>query len=230
MGTTEPFQMRDGWILEDTMVDTYAEIAEEAFAQFLSEKASPLIRPELEHDAAAYHEHEKRKKMMGIKTIVFSAMTLEAAAYEFATLQLGEHFAKKYLDKLDVVGKWLVIPRLVCGRSLREDGPAINGLKALIKSRNALVHHKSKEWDSRIKASDTLNAIKEQRAQFENVQVPNAFKTLILLSLELNAVLQAEGPLPSFENSWIHATPCDPLVAQVIHRCREVHRDNWRGL
>lgn len=230
MGITEPFQLRDGWILADTMVDTYAEIAEEAFAQFLSEKAGAVTRPEVEHDADAYHEHEKRKKMMGIKTIVFSAMALEAAAYEFATLQLGEHLAKKYLDKLDVVGKWLVIPRLVCGRSLREDGPAINGLKLLVKSRNALVHHKSKEWDSTIKTSDTLNAIKEQRARFENFQVPNAFKTLILLSLELNAVLQAVGPLPSFEDNWIHATPCDPLVAQVIHRCREAHRKNWQGV
>jgi len=226
MGTTEPFQIRDSWILTDSMVDTYAEIAEEAFAQFLSQKANPVTRPELEHDADAYHEQEKRKKVTGIKTIVFSAMALEAAAFEFATLQLGEHFAKKYLDKLDVVGKWLVIPRLVCGRSLREDGPAINGLKGLVIARNALVHHKSKEWDRSTKAIDT---IKEQRAQFEKDQVPNAFKTLILLSLELNAVLKTDGPLPPFEDGWIHATPRNSLVEQVVHRCHEVHRNNWRG-
>ncbi len=230
MGTTEPFQIRDSWILTDTMVDTYAEIAEEAFAQFLSEKANPVTRPELEHDAEAFHEHEKRKKVTGIKTVVFSAMALEAAAYEFATLQLGEHLAKNYLDKLDVVGKWLVIPRLVCGRSLREDGPAINGLKGLVTARNALVHHKSKELDRTTKAKDAIKKLRAQRAQFEKDQVPNAFKTLILLSLELNAVLEASiGPLPPFEKSWIHATPRNSLVEQVVHRCREVHRNNWRG-
>lgn len=163
--------------------------------------------------------------MAGIKTIVFSAMALEAAAYEFALIQLGEPLAKTYLDKLDVVGKWVVIPRLVCGRSLREDGPAINGLKGLIAARNALVHHKTKEWD---RAGKAEKAMRQRWVSFEADQVPNAFKTLILLSLELNAVLETDGPLPPFETGWIHATPRNSLVEQVVHRCREVHRNNWR--
>jgi hypothetical protein len=209
------------------MVDTYCEIAEEEFGCFLFEKGNPVPKPEWLSEPTDYNDQKARKQVAGIKTIVFSAMALEAAAFEFATLQLGERLAKDYLDKLDVVGKWLVVPRLVCGRSLNEDGPAINGLKGLVKARNALVHHKSKEWNGEYAHTDAINA---QRAQLEQVQVPNAFKTLILLSLELNAVLETDGPLPAFEDNWIHATPRNVLVAEVVHRCREVHRNNWRGL
>lgn len=149
-------------------------------------------------------------------------MALEAAAFEFATLQLGERLAKTYLDKLDVVGKWLIIPRLVCGRSLNVDGPAINGLIGLVRARNALVHHKSKEWDCTHAQIDAMYA---QRERFEQLHVPSAFKTLILLSLELNAVLEADGPLPPFEAGWIHADKRNPLV----HRCRQIHKNNRQG-
>lgn len=229
MGTTEQFQIRNGCILEDTMVRTYAKIAEEAFNQFLSEKANPISRPELEHDADAYHEHENRKSVAGIKTIVFSAMALEAAAFEFATVQLGEPLARRYLDKLDVVGKWIVIPRLVCGQSLREDGPAMNSLKCLVKARNALVHHKSKEWDRKSKVSEVREASTKRRKSFEINQVPNAFKTLVLLSLELEALLgeNAPGPLPHFGRDAIPLPPRSSHVEQFVHKCREIHRDNW---
>jgi hypothetical protein len=225
MTSREPFQVRDSWIIADSMVETYAEIAEEAFGCFLFEKGNPIPKPQWPSDATAYDQQEARKNVAGIKTIVFSAMALEAAAYEFALIQLGEPLAKTYLDKLDVVGKWVVIPRLVCGRSLREDGPAINGLKGLVAARNALVHHKTKEWD---RAGKAEKAMRQRWVSFEADQVPNAFKTLILLSLELNAVLETDGPLPPFETGWIHATPRNSLIEQVVHRCREVHRNNWR--
>lgn len=227
MGTKEPIEMRNGWVLVDTMVHTYAEIAEEAFGQFLVETANPVLRPELEHDAEAYHAHEKRKSVTGIKTVVFSAMTLEAAAFEFATIHLGKHLAKKYLDKLDVLGKWLIIPQLVCGRSLREDGPAMNGLKGLVAARNALVHHKSEEWDRTHAHIDATNA---QREKFEQYQVPNAFDALVLLSLELKAVLGdgIPGPLPFFGKGPIPVPRYNSHVEQVVHRCRKIHSDNWQ--
>lgn len=226
MTSREPFQVRDSWVIVDSMVETYAEIAEEAFGCFLYEKGNPIPKPQWPSDSTAYDQQEARKNVAGIKTIVFSAMALEAAAYEFALIQLGETLAKT-LDKLDVVGKWLVIPRLVCGRALREDGPAINGLKGLVAARNALVHHKTTEWD---RAGKAEKAMRQRWVSFEADQVPNAFKTLILLSLELNAVLETDGPLPPFEKGWIHANSRNPFVEQVVHRCREVHRNNWGGI
>lgn len=58
MGTTEPFQIRNTYIRVDTMADSYAEIAEVAFGQFLSEMANSVPRPELRHDYSAYDEHK----------------------------------------------------------------------------------------------------------------------------------------------------------------------------
>ncbi|MDN4547168.1 hypothetical protein [Pseudomonas sp. C32] len=226
MGTTEQFEVRDSWVRVDSMVDTYAEIAEEAFGHFLLEKDNPIPHPGPERDFTAHYEHEDRKVVWGIKTIVFSAMAIEAAAFEFAGIQLGDKVAEQYLDKMDVVGKWMIVPRLVCARSLREDGPAMNGLRGLVTARNALVHHKSREWDQ---AGKAMQSMKKRWTTFENVQVPNAFKTLILLSLELDAVLgTTTGPLPFFGKEVFTATPRNPLVEQVVQRCREVHRTNWR--
>lgn len=64
-GYKGPIEIRNGWVLVDTKVHTYAEITEEAFGQFLVETANPVLRPELEHDAEAYHAHEKRKSVRG---------------------------------------------------------------------------------------------------------------------------------------------------------------------
>jgi hypothetical protein len=229
MGTTEPFQIRDSWARVDTMVDTYAKIAELAFALFLDDTTDPTPLRCTPYDPTGVMDREERKTMNGIKTIVFSAMAIEAAAFEFAGIQLGDKVAEQYLDKMDVVGKWMIVPRLVCGRSLREDGPAMNGLRGLVTARNALVHHKSIEWDHEGKAE---RAMHKRWATFQNVQVPNAYKTLILLSLELEALLGDNNsvPLPYFGKNEIPPPQRSSQVEQVVHRCREIHRDNWRGV
>ena len=76
----------------------------------------------------------------GLKTIVFAAMCIEAAAFDFAATQLSDSYAQRYLDKLDLVSKWVVVPKLICGRSLKESGPSLNALRVLVRARNALVH------------------------------------------------------------------------------------------
>ena len=229
MGTTEPFEIKGDWVRVDTLVDTYANIAELAFAFFLDDTTDPTPLGFTQYDPTGVMDREERKIMNGIKTIVFSAMAIEAAAFEFAGIQLGDKVAEQYLDKMDVVGKWMIVPRLVCGRSLREDGPAINSLRGLVTARNALVHHKSREWDQEGKA---VKAMQKRWATFQNIQVTNAFKTLVLLSLELEALLgnDTPGPLPYFGKGLITATPRNPFVEQVVYRCREIHRDNWQGV
>ena len=162
------------------------ELPKKPFGHFLDAQVRPASSPIPDVDPASLFDYEDLVGVHGIKTIVFSAMAIEAAAYDFAAIQLGDKVAKQYLDKMDIVGKWMIAPRLVCGRSLREDGPAVNGLNSLAAARNALVHHKSKEWD---RAGKAVQAMKKRWASFEKDQVPNAFKTLILLSLELDAVL-----------------------------------------
>lgn len=221
MINSEPFQIRDGWIRVDSLVDTYAEIAENAFALFLNDviHPAPLFHPQFNPDE--FLNQDRQKSINGIKTIVFSAMAIEAAAFDLAASQLGDKVATQYLDKMDLLGKWMIVPRLVCGRSLREDGPAVNALRVLIKARNGLVHPKSKEWD---RAGKAEVAMIDRWTKFEKDQVPNAFKTLVLLSLELDALLNTlQTILPSYEE--LRTPPRDPLVKDVVQRCRMIHRD-----
>ncbi|EPN6725968.1 hypothetical protein N5D79_17150 [Pseudomonas sp. GD03817] len=225
MSSTGPFQIRDTYIRVDTMADTYARMAELAFALFLDGAAdpSPLFCPP--YDPRGAMDQEERKAANGIKTIVFSAMAIEAAVFDLAAIQLGDKVATDYLDKMDLLGKWMIVPRLICGRSLREDGPAVNGLRGLVKARNALVHHKSKEWDKGGKAE---RAMTERWAKFEKDQVPNAFKTLVLLSLEVDAVLESYlGALPFYGKEVFTDSPRHPQVEEIVQRCREIHQKNW---
>ncbi|EPF64132.1 hypothetical protein [Pseudomonas syringae] len=226
MSRSEPFQIRDGWIRVDTMADTYARIAENAFASFLDDAAdpSPLFCPP--YDPTGAMDRRDRKAANGIKTIVFSAMAVEAAVFDLAAIQLSDKVATLYLDKMDLLGKWMIVPRLICGRSLKENGPAFNCLKGLVKARNALVHHKSMEWDREGKAE---RAMADRWSKFEKDQVPNAFKALVLLSLEVDAVFEDFlGALPFYGKEIYTDTQRHPRVEEVVQRCRVIHKENWK--
>ncbi|WP_232918619.1 hypothetical protein [Pseudomonas syringae] len=141
-------------------------------------------------------------------------MAIEAAVSDLAAIQLDDKIATVYLDKMDLLGKWMIVPRLICGRSLKEEGPAFNSLRGLVRARNALVHHKSKEWDLEGKA---VKAMTNRWSTFTKDEVPNAFKTLVLLSLELDAVLEDFlGGLP-FYSTVQRSTP----MHRVIHVLRK---------
>ncbi|RMT28796.1 hypothetical protein ALP50_02835 [Pseudomonas syringae pv. spinaceae] len=226
MSSSDPFQIRDTYVRVGTMADTYARIAENAFALFLDDAAdpSPLFCPP--YDPTGAMDREDRKAANGIKTIVFSAMAIEAAVFDLAAIQLGDRVATLYLDKMDLLSKWMIVPRLICGRSLNENGPAFNSLKGLVKARNALVHHKSREWDREGKAE---RAMTDRWAIFEKDQVPNAFKALVLLSLEVDAVLEDFlGALPFYGTEIYTSSPRHPRVEEVVHRCRVIHTKNWK--
>lgn len=117
--------------------------------------------------------------------------------------------------------------RLAYGQSLDIDGPAINGLRSLVKARNALVHHKSKRETEEGTVSE---ALRTEWAQFEKDQVPNAFKTLVLLSFELEAF--PGGIFGSFiyrdrsicPSGFTKGYSPHPRVKKAIDRCREIHR------
>jgi len=213
----------------DSLVDTYADIAEQAFGSFLDEEA---IDPADAFGDSSFDESDElidqydRRRVSGIKTIVFAAMAIEAAAFEYAAMILGDDIAKK-LDKMDLEGKWIVATRLVCGQSLEANSPALNSLRSLIKARNDLVHHKSKP-DDRLGGEDQ-NMIKRW-STFEKNQVPNAFKTLVLLSLELDALpSNIIGTLPYYGKDPFNDYPRHLGVKVVIERCRVIHRKHQEG-
>lgn len=81
-----------------------------------------------------------------IKIVIFLSTFLEAYIWDFAAMTLGDNYAKNHLDKLGTVSKWKVIPKLVTGTEIQLNDQDLGVFRGLVKHRNDLVHHKSKDF------------------------------------------------------------------------------------
>lgn len=75
--------------------------------------------------------------------VVFCGLALEAFINDYAIRSLSRNYFNKYLDKLDLMSKWIVIPKLLTGSQLDAGSQPLQDLDWLIKQRNKLVHFKS---------------------------------------------------------------------------------------
>lgn len=107
------------------------ETMEQAIEAFPSMNSDDARRQDARIDQAA------------MTAIVFAGMALEGFIYDYAAQNLSDSFVSKYLDKLDLKAKWVVVPRLVLGKQLDLGGKGLNLLGDLIRLRNGLVHPKS---------------------------------------------------------------------------------------
>ena len=81
---------------------------------------------------------------LALVVVVFSAFTLEAYINHYGISRLSRNYFSKYLDKLDLLAKWLVIPRVVTGKKLNPGSATMQDLSWLVSLRNRLAHFKSK--------------------------------------------------------------------------------------
>lgn len=79
-----------------------------------------------------------------IKSVIFAHMCLEAFIYDYAAHHFTDAYAKKHLDKLDFLSKWVLIPKLVIGKEFPKESKAFEYLTKLNKYRNELIHPKSR--------------------------------------------------------------------------------------
>lgn len=94
---------------------------------------------------------------LALVVVVFSALTLEAYINHYGILRLSRNYFSNYLDKLDTVAKWIVIPKVVTGKQLDPGSAVMQDLDWLVTLRNKLVHYKSKKVAvNNIQTSDFL--------------------------------------------------------------------------
>ncbi|WP_186163639.1 hypothetical protein [Burkholderia gladioli] len=207
--------------------ETYFFITQDSFLEYLIALRNPDLGNDTPENFEKHLLAEKRLDQSALKTIVFAAMTCEAAIYDIAAIHLSDAYAMKVLDRLDPISKWLVAPRLICGHSLREDGPAMNSLRSLFAARNELMHAKSL---SGLGINDPENfkkifeATKRQTQKIMSAVVP-AYQAIVLLSLELERLFgTASASLPRFaELSYSRAyEEASEDVKQAIRRCKEI--------
>jgi hypothetical protein len=140
-----------------------------------------------------------------ITIIVMCALAAEGYIYDYAARNLSDSYAD-VIDKLDAVGKWVVIPQLVTGQKFPKDGKAYQLLKQLVSDRNYLAHPKSapsfvynekkNDWDVSgkalrmhefstsllDKAQSALSALDELALVMEKLD-PNEFASFLLGSM-----------------------------------------------
>ena len=134
-----------------TYSSTYAKIALDHF--FVGETAyqeAQAISADLD-DFYDYDALVRREKLWSSSeqycvAVCFSAMALESFIYDYAARLLGDGYVSKYLDKLDAVSKWLVIPRLITGKELSPGGRSMELLRELVRQRNQMIHAKSRPY------------------------------------------------------------------------------------
>ena len=195
---------------------TYFKIAEADFCSCLELRAidQSLL------DEEEIYELEKKANDFALKAIVFAAMSVESGINDYAGKHLGDKYYQQHLASLDLLSKWIIIPRLVCERSLDKSGAAYNALKTLISARNKLVHNKSEEID----LSDPYAVIKKQDKRTEefNRDFHSSLKALYLLSMEMDFVVgQMQNPLGTLDSKFNICLEVPELAKELFKNCKD---------
>jgi len=110
-----------------------------------------------DHDVDVVASKNDAMGELALVVVIFSALTLEAYINNYGISRLSRNYFSNYLDKLDLLAKWIVIPKVVTGKGLDPGSPAMQDLDWLVTLRNRLVHYKSKVVAvDQIPASDFL--------------------------------------------------------------------------
>lgn len=130
-------------------------------------------------------------------TVVFSSMTLESYINYYGTERFSKSYYEKYLDNLNLKGKWVIVPSLANGKQINTDSEAFDLLNELISLRNKLVHDKTKYI--RIAKEMDIDWVTEEDASLSTRAVEKIFNEL--KSIDSNIDL-----------TWMEEAKRDPYV------------------
>ena len=99
---------------------------------------------------------QEQRTEAGVVLLMAAGAYLEQLINDYAHTFLDEVSYKKHLDNLRTVTKWLLLPRLCQNKEIPDDCKAINDFREFVKARNAVVHHKRRDF-----CSDLQRASKE---------------------------------------------------------------------
>jgi hypothetical protein len=200
----------------NTLYRVYFDIAEEEYVS--------CIDTEVKANCIA-DEYEKSKltsnaSAHAIKAIVFASLCVESAINDYAGTQLGDKYSEKHLANLDVVSKWVVIPNLVCGRSIDKSGPAFKALTKLVKARNKLVHNRSKEFDPTV--PNFVESLEKNKINFKD-DFENSLKALYLLCMEMDFVVgQLHNPIKTLDSAFSPCLEIPEQVKDMFNNCKSI--------
>lgn len=207
------------WARFNSRADLFTCAAQDAYVEHLS------LRQAIEQaaeDEVGDESHARRHKceIAGIQTIVFAGMCFESAIYDYAALHLGDEYVRDYLDRIDLLSKWVVCLRLIADYEIATDRAPYASLKQLIKARNRLVHSKSEPARSDIVAQ--IERLRVEGRKFVQ-DVDNAFRALVLMSAELEkAIGIAASPLRHFSEDIVSTQVFPAVLKPIVDNCRRI--------
>jgi len=130
-----------------------------------------------------YYELDSIVNNNACYSLIFLCLGIEAFIYDFGARFLGDNYVKMYLDKLDVISKIVIYPRLVTGQEIDRDKKYFGDIKKLIKIRNEFVHSKSKDF-----IPDNINE-KDISDFIDRIDLLTCFKSTIELITEIYSLI-----------------------------------------
>jgi hypothetical protein len=124
--------------------------------------------------------------------VAFAAFALESFVNGWAVRDLPARYASDFLDKLSLVAKWVIIPRLAANIEIEREGQLFEKLRMLVKDRNELAHPKTKKVElgslqelakkfrDPMQAADDAIAALDEAAEFVRDQVGPSAAGLLL--------------------------------------------------
>lgn len=89
---------------------------------------------------------QERRMEVGVVLLMTAGAFLEQIINDYANTFLDSDSYEEHLGNLRNVTKWILLPRLCQNKEISEDDPAINDYREFIKARNAIVHHKRRDF------------------------------------------------------------------------------------
>ena len=89
---------------------------------------------------------QERRMEIGVILLMTAGAFLEQVINDYAHTFLDSDSYEEHLDNLRSVTKWILLPRLCQNKEISEDNPAINNFREFVKARNAIVHHKRRDF------------------------------------------------------------------------------------
>ncbi len=151
----------------------------------LHEMASRLEQNPVDQEAIArWGEIHNRLVEHACVAIISASTAVEAYIYDYGARGISPTFMEKYVDKLGLLSKWVVVPQLVKGRPFPCEGQGIELLRKLVNARNSLVHFHSgidkSELNPKVLAEKskeairTLDALREDMERFDRTNYPTS--------------------------------------------------------
>ncbi|MEN3324240.1 hypothetical protein VP395_10915 [Mariniflexile soesokkakense] len=138
----------------DNLSVSYLKISVDNYIEFVTKKGKLKKDDESLNEFESAEIFEKNRIIINemgenfVISVIFLSMFLESYIYDFSARNKGDSYTSKYLDKLDTVSKWIIIPKIISGVEIDKSRKSFEMLRNLISTRNKLIHWKSKKFNS----------------------------------------------------------------------------------